>query len=327
MEKSTGTNAVQEPSEKISRRGFIKAGAAGLGAFVFGRKTAQASQVSQSGFNGRDKKTYSTPFDLVHVQGEDPYAMTIKAVESLGGMEVFVKKGTVVVIKPNIGWDRSPEQAANTNPLVVSALADMCFKAGAKRVNIFDNTCNNSARCYTNSGIKEAAEKAGAKIFFPDDWNIVEARFPYKSPMEGWPVFREAVECDTFINVPVLKHHGLTGLTLSMKNLMGVCSGRRGQMHYDIGRKLVDLTDFINPDLTVIDAYRVLMDNGPSGGSLSDVELKKTLLAGTDPTLADTYACGIVGKDPAQIPYIQTAFERGFGICEAAKARISRINL
>jgi uncharacterized protein (DUF362 family) len=313
-------------NKKISRRDFIKLCLAGLATAALHKNYVRPAIAAQSS-TGRKKSGAKGQCDLAVVKGEDPYMMTVKAVEALGGMGKFVKKGAVVVVKPNIGWDRNPEQAANTNPFVVAALVDLCLKAGAKRVNVFDVTCNDARRCYENSGIKKAAEKQGAKVYYPDDWNSVSAKFSYKSPMQDWPIIRDAVDCDTFINVPVLKHHGLTGLTLSMKNLMGVCGGDRGKMHRDIGTCLVDLTDFINPDLTVIDGYRFLTKHGPTGGDLKDVDTIKTVIAGTDPTLADAFAAELVSKDPKSVPNIEVAMKRNFGSADTAGAKISRVTL
>jgi len=310
---------------KISRKGFVKLCGIGIGGlalnsalfkFVFGQGDSSA---------GRTGKRVKGMHDLVVAKGQDPYAMTVKAIEALGGIERFVKKNSTVLIKPNIGWDRSPEQAGNTNPYVVGALVDMCFKAGAKRVNVFDNTCNDQKRCYANSGIEKIAREKGANVYFPDDWNIIKAKFSYASPMEGWPVYRDAMECDTFINVPVLKHHGLTGLTLSMKNLMGICSGNRGMMHFDIGTKLAHLTDFIKPDLTIIDAYRALKRNGPTGGNLEDVIDMKTLIAGTDPVLCDSYAAKLMDKDPMSISYISQGAKLNLGNADITKADILEV--
>lgn len=310
--------------KKMPRKEFLKllvSGLATLSVPLSGRSLGYADAPKGAGFNGRPKSGLKGDYDLVVAKGEDPFALTVKAVETMGGMGRFVRKGSTVVIKPNIGWDRSPEQAGNTNPRVVAALADMAYKAGAKRVNVFDITCNEARRCYASSGIASAAEAAGAKVYFPDEWDIVKASFGYKSPMEGWPILRDAIECDTFINVPVLKHHGLTRLTLSIKNLMGVCGGNRGQMHFNIGPKLVDLSRFINPDLTVIDAYRVLMRNGPTGGDLADVKTMKTVIAATDPTLADTYAAGLVDVDPMTVPYLKTAAQEKYGSLDVGTAK------
>jgi len=314
-------------NEKITRRNFLKFSFAGLALIAAGnfisavRPVFAASAVS----NGRPKRKINGKHDLVCAKGEDPYAMTVRAVEAMGGMAMFVKKNGVVVIKPNIGWDRTPEQAANTNPLVVAALIDLCFKAGAKRVNIFDVPCSDARRCYDNSGIAKAAKERGANVYFAEDWDVVKAKFKYASPMDGWPILRDAVECDTFINVPVLKHHGLTRLTLSMKNLMGVCTGNRGLIHQNIAKKIVDLTDFINPDLTVIDAYRYLYRNGPTGGNLNDVKRLNSLIVATDPTLADAYAAKLAGLDPLSLENIKVAVSRGFGSADIDKADIAVI--
>lgn len=315
-------------SDKITRRNFLKFSIAGLafiaaGNFVSAARTIFAQPAAS---NGRPKKNIKGKHDLVCAKGDDPYAMTVSAVEAMGGMGTFVKKNGVVVIKPNIGWDRSPEQAANTNPMVVAALIDLSFRAGAKKVNVFDMSCNDARRCYENSGIEKAAKERGANVYFPDDWDTVKAKFKYASPMEGWPVLKDAIGCDTFINVPVLKDHGLTKLTISMKNLMGTCTGNRGLIHQDIAVKIVDLADFISPDLTVIDAFRFLYRNGPTGGNLDDVKRLDSLIVATDPTLADAYAARLAGFDPLTIENIKVAVQRKFGSADLDKADIKVLN-
>jgi uncharacterized protein (DUF362 family) len=313
--------------ENISRSHFLKFLLGGLLLFLTESRFMKLAFAQSAESGPRAKKTIKTDEDLVSVNGPDPYKNTVAAVEGLGGMARFVKKGDVVVVKPNIGWDRSPEQAANTNPAVVAALVELCYKAGAKRVNVFDVTCNDARRCYENSGIQQAAKDKGAQVYLADSWNVVKAKFPYSSPMEGWTLLRDAVVCDVLINVPVLKHHGLTGLTLSMKNLMGICTGVRGLMHVGIGPKLVDLTDFINPELTVIDATRFLTRNGPSGGDLNDVVQLDTVFAAADPVLADAFACQLVKKDPMSVSYLQEAARRNMGIVDVGKAKVRAVKL
>ncbi|MBD3271516.1 MAG: DUF362 domain-containing protein [Elusimicrobia bacterium] len=310
----------------ITRGQFLKL-CAGTATYCSARSILAPLIHAQTEYNGRTKRTVQTPYDLAVAHGNDPFQMTVQAVRALGGMEKFVKKNSVVVVKPNIGWDREPEQAGNTNPDVVAALVELCYKAGARRVNVFDITCNDPRRCYANSGIQKAAEAKGAMVFIPDDWNMVKARFSKKSPMQDWPIFRDALSCDTLINVPIVKHHSLTRLTLSIKNLMGVCGGSRGSMHFNIGEKLSDLTGFMQPDLTVIDAFRVLMRHGPSGGNLEDVALKNTVIAGTDPVLADSYASRLMDRDPSEIPYIETAARQGLGSRDLSVAKIEHINI
>ena len=313
--------------KKLSRGQFFKTCLALIAYLVYGMRRPQQGLADNKTSDGRPKKNTRGAYDIVEAKGDDPYRVTVKAIEAMGGIDRFVKKGDTVLVKPNIGWDRSPEQAATTNPKVVAAIVELCFNAGARRVNVFDVTCNDARRCYDNSGIMQAAVAKGANVFFPDDWNTFEARLPYDSPLQGWPILRDALECDTFINVPILKHHSISKLTLSMKNLMGICGGNRGMMHRDIGTYLVDLTDFINPELTIIDAYRVLRRNGPTGGNLADVEERKTVIAATDPTLADTYAAKLFGIDPFDIPNIRVARDRKFGSVDIASASVSTIEV
>ncbi|HRZ14903.1 MAG TPA: DUF362 domain-containing protein [Candidatus Omnitrophota bacterium] len=311
-------------NKPVTRRGLMQFGLGSLLSLCVSQLIPPAvfAQLAGVTSNGRVKKQIKGDHDLAAVQGDDPAVITRKAVEAMGGMSRFVKKDAVVVVKPNMAWDRAPEYAANTNPQVVATLVQMCYECGARRVNVFDNPCNSAQRVYENTGIMRAAKEKGARVYFMDSWNFLKARFAYDSPMRDWPVFRDAIECDTFINVPIVKHHGLTGLTLSMKNLMGVCGGTRGLIHLDIGRKLVDITDFIAPDLTVVDAFRVLMRHGPSGGSLDDVALKRQVFAATDPTLADVYACRIMDVDYNTIPYIAEAIDRGMGAYDLGAADI-----
>ncbi|MGA2091313.1 MAG: DUF362 domain-containing protein, partial [Endomicrobiales bacterium] len=246
-------------------------------------------------------------------------------VGACGGMGHFVKKGAVVVVKPNIGWDRTPEQGANTHPAVVEALVRMSFEAGAKIVKVFDFTCNDSRRTYENSGISAAAKKAGATVYYVDDWKFFPAQFPAGSLMKDWPLFRDAVECDCLINVPVAKHHHLTGLTLSLKNLMGICGNNRGHMHQDITPKLAEVLTFMKPELTVIDASRILLRNGPSGGDVSDVKRMDTILASADPVLADAYAATLFGIEPAEIEHIKYAAEHNLGSMNIKAAKIAHV--
>jgi uncharacterized protein (DUF362 family) len=315
-------------SISLDRRSFLKlaAGTAAAGGLA-GILPPSRSQAAprDAGPNGRKGLGVKGKYDLVVVKGEDPAANVRKAVDEMGGMKRFVRKGATVVVKPNMAWDRTPEQAGNTNPAVVAELVAMCFEAGAKKVNVFDRTCEDKKRCYDVSGIRAAAEAKGARVYFVEDWMEVKAKFTKKAAMSDWPVFRDAIECDTFINAPVLKHHGLANLTLSMKNLMGICLGNRGNIHQDIGNKLVDLAMFIKPDLTVIDAYRMLMAHGPQGGNLDDVKMPKTVAVGTDPTLCDTWAAKFWGIDPMEVPNIAAAAARKFGSTNLGKAKVREL--
>lgn len=312
----------------LSRKGFLKITGTLLGwAFIGGGMPKRAFARAEKTLGPRPGRKASTLVDLAVIKGPDPAINTRKAVETLGGIQRFVRKGDVVVIKPNIGWDRTPEQAANTNPAVVAELVRMCREAGAKMVKVFDNTCNDARRCYENSGIAAAARSAGGIVFYTDDWRYLPGRFPAGSLMQDWPIFKDAVECDCFINVPIAKNHGLTGLTLSMKNLMGVCGGSRGKMHQQIDRKLTEVTAFIKPDLTVIDATRILMRHGPTGGNLSDVEERRTIIASADPVLADARAAMLFGIAPEDVGYVVAGAAAGLGSKDLKKARIKELTI
>lgn len=311
-------------SRKTFLRGF---GAGALLMLLSGRRGKRLFAAAGKKLPPRTGRAARTDLDLAVAKGKDTAAATRKAVDALGGMGRFVKSGDVVVVKPNIGWDRSPEQGANTHPLVVAALVAMCRQAGARTVKVFDHTCNDARRCYENSGIAEAAKKAGATVFYVSDWRYLPADMAGARYMNEWPVLKDAAECDVFINAPVAKHHGLASLTLSIKNLMGVCGGSRGRMHRDIDPKLVELAGFIKPDLTVIDASRILLRHGPTGGNLEDVKVLDTIIAGRDYVLADAYAATLFGRDPGEIGATKLAAAAGLGSMNLSGARIKTLSV
>lgn len=313
-------------STKFSRKRFIQFLSTVLAMLMFNKKRGNLA-FADTGIiiDPRKKRPNAPDYDLVACKGRNPDTITREAIRMLGGMEKFVRRNDIVVVKPNMAWDRTPEQAANTNPEVVKTVVEMCFEAGAKVVKVFDNTCNNAANAYEKSGIQEAAKEAKAVVYYVSDWKFYKGNYPKGSLMNEWPMFKDAVECDCFINIPVAKHHRLAKLTLSIKNLMGVCGGSRGQMHVDLDTKLAEVVGFIKPDLTIIDAYRILLRNGPTGGDLADVEEKKTVVASNDPVLADAYATRFFDMKPEDIGYIKKAAKMGFGSMDLAKAKIKEI--
>jgi uncharacterized protein (DUF362 family) len=268
-----------------------------------------------------------TPFDfpdLAVSEGDDPFSVTLKVVEALGGMKRFIKRGDVVVVKPNIGWDRVPDQAATTNPQVVRAVVTMCFDAGAKKVRIFDHTVNDPRRCYVRSGIVDVAKETGADISFIDSRKFREIDIGGVF-LKKWPLYRDVLETDRIINVPIAKDHGLSRLTMAMKNWMGVIGGNRGWLHQDIDNSLADLAMAIKPTLTILDAYRILVDNGPSGGDRQDVRFKRTVAAGIDQVSVDSFGATLFGLKGSDIGYIQNASERGLGIMDLDKIKIRNV--
>ncbi len=253
----------------------------------------------------------SSPSDPEGV-AEEARRLARQAIDALGGMGRFISRGDVVWIKPNIGWDRRPEQAATSNPDLVAALVEMCYQAGAKRVTVSDNPCNAAQRTFPRSGIQQAAEKAGAQSYFLDERKYRKMAINGQL-LKEWEVYTEAVEADKFINVPIVKHHSLCRATLGMKNLMGIIGGARNRFHQDIGRALADLAGFIKPTLVVMDAIRVLTANGPVGGSLADVKRTDTIAAGIDQVALDSFGATLLGCKPQEIDYIAEAARRGMG--------------
>jgi uncharacterized protein (DUF362 family) len=255
-------------------------------------------------------------------EGKDYMQITKSAIDALGGMKRFVKAGDIVLVKPNIGWDRKPEFAATTHPLVVKTIVEECLKAGAKRVKVFDNPCNEPRRSYENSGIPAALKG----IDNVEMKQMEEERYK-KVKLNGvalkeWEIYGEALSANVIINVPIAKHHSLTRLTLACKNIMGIMGGNRGYIHRDIEDALADMNSVVKSQLTIIDATRILTNHGPSGGSLRDVKVLDKVIASTDMVAADAYATGLFGLKPTDISITVTANKRGLGEIDLGKVKV-----
>ncbi|WP_163336185.1 DUF362 domain-containing protein [Desulfopila sp. IMCC35008] len=257
------------------------------------------------------------------------YSRLMKVVtEGLGGMGKFVSPGDTVVIKPNIGWDRTVEQGANSHPLVVRALVEMALESGAQKVKVFDHTCNEKRRCYANSGIQNALKQISdrrVRLEHIDRRKFVPVDIKKGKSLTRWDIYRDALEADCYINVPVAKHHSLSRLTLGLKNSMGVIGGNRGSLHHDLGQKLADLATVVRADLTVIDATRMLLRNGPQGGRVQDVKVADTIIATRDPVAADAYATLLFGLQPDDIDSTVAAHRLGLGEIDPARIMIRKI--
>jgi uncharacterized protein (DUF362 family) len=297
----------------MRRRDFLRALGVTMGAFWVCR-WAEGSQAADVAGVDLSIARNSPPADLVR-----------RAVAGLGGMGRFVSKGSIVVVKPNIGWDRTPEQAANTNPEVVGEVARLCFEAGAKTVKVFDRTCNEPRRCYNHSGIRDAATKAGAEVYYLVDSRFSSVSLPKGEAIKSWSLYRDALDCDALINVPIAKHHGLSRLTMAFKNLMGIMGDDRGEIHSGFERKIVDVATRVKPNLTILDATRVLLRNGPQGGRLSDVQELKTVVAGVDMVAVDSYGATLFGLKGTELPYLVNASKRGLGQIDLAKLKIKTV--
>jgi len=310
----------------MDRRDFLKrvaVGAAGItvaGPLFRMTRTAFAAEVPTLGAGVVPTLALAT--------GTDYEKLVAKILGALGGMKKFVKTGAKVVVKPNIGWDRNPAQGANTHPQVVKALVKQALDAGASKVMVFDRCCNDTRRSYANSGIAEAVESIGDRRVvceFMDDRKYVPVKIAKGVSITEWQFYKDALDADCYINVPVAKHHGMSRLTLGMKNVMGVIGGNRGLIHQSMGQRLADLNTVIRPKLTVIDATRILLRNGPQGGNLADVKVLDMVMASADPVAADAYATTLFDLKPDAIDSTRAAYQAGLGEMDLSKIHVLKV--
>lgn len=292
----------------VNRRNFLK--------FI----TTSVATMGLSG--GMTRLLADEPPMLSLAEGSDYGAITRNALNALGGIQKFVKPGNIVVVKPNLGWDRKPEYAANTHPLVVKAIAEECLKAGAKKVKIFDNPCNDPRRCYENSGVSAALKDVkNIELKYMEDERYKNTKLNGVF-LKEWELYDEALLADVFINVPVAKHHGLTRVSLGLKNIMGIMGGNRGYIHRGIEDALVDVSKVVKSHLTIIDATRILLNHGPQGGNLKDVKVLNKVIACQDIVAADAYATTFFGLNPQDISTTVTAHKRGMGEMNLSKVKV-----
>ncbi len=268
-----------------------------------------------------------SPPEAVWVEGGEPVELLTAALAAYGGIKSFIQPGDRVLVKPNIGWDRTPAQAANTNPDLVAEVVRLSLEAGAKKVQVLDRTCNDPRRCYDTSEIRAKAQAAGAQVQHIRFNRFTEIDLPQGQVLKKWPVYRDYLAADKVINIPVAKHHSMSRLTLGLKNLMGVLGGDRGTLHNDFSRKIIDITAQILPTVTIIDAYRILTANGPSGGNLMDVQKPRTLIMSTCTVSADWVATELFDLKPTDIGYLREAHRRGLNRFDPTKLNLKKIVL
>jgi uncharacterized protein (DUF362 family) len=304
----------------MERRDFLKKSfAAGI---------AAGSIASLTNFSDLFASPPSANFDMVAIKGGEADTMFDLAIEQLGGINKFVKKGQDVVVKPNIGWDVVPELGANTNPKLVSRIVKRCYEAGAKNVYVFDHTCDEWTKCYSNSGIERAAKDAGAKVVSGDSEKYYqEVEIPQGKILKKAKVHELLLQSAVFINVPILKHHGSGRVTVSLKNLMGVVWDRRYWHQNGLHQCIADFGTFRKPDLNIVDAYLVMKRNGPRGTSKEDVIEMKSQIISTDMVAADAAATKMFGMEPDKVPHILMADELRVGTKDLDKLNIKRVIL
>jgi len=247
-----------------------------------------------------------------------------KTFDTAGGIARFVSRGDVVVIKPNISWARRPELAATTNPEVLEAVIELCYESGAKKVRIADHTIHDARRCFAITGVGSVAKKTDADLVSPRS-SLMRKMKIHGHRLDIWPVFVPLVEADKLINLPIAKDHGLSTLTLGIKNWIGGVGGRRYALHQDIHQTIVDLAQFFKPTVTLIDATRIMVTNGPSGGSLSDVAQRNTLILSDDQVAADAAAARLFGVNPEKLGFIKLGEKWGLGTSDLLKLNRKKV--
>jgi len=251
--------------------------------------------------------------DMAVVRGKDPEKMMRAGLAEMGSIGSFVQKGDVVVIKPNVAFDRPPALGVTTNPDVLKAIARLCQEAGARKIIVADNPINQPEGCFFKSGIQQAAEEVGAEVMLPKPSAFALLKIEGEA-LSIWPMFYQPFEQATkVIGVAPCKDHNLCSASMTMKNWYGLLGGRRNQFHQKIHDVIADFSHMMKPTLVVLDATRILMQNGPTGGRLSDVSETNTIVIGTDMVAVDTFGYTLFGRDPDKLDYLHKAEARGLG--------------
>jgi uncharacterized protein (DUF362 family) len=313
----------------LSRRDFLKLGgaagaAAGLGLLGISCNSSKPATTSQR----QPVPPTGDQAYLAVAHGEDPNAIVKAALAPLGGIERFVKQGHDVILKPNICVDyHTAEFAATTNPQVVAMLVTLCLGAGARRVRVMDMPFGGTpSTAYAISGIEEAVKAAGGEMEIMSPVKFTKFDIPSGKDIKSWEIYRDVLETDVLIDVPIAKHHSLARLSMGSKNLLGVV-GNPNQIHQNLAQRIADLISVIQPTLTVVDAYRILMDHGPTGGSLNDVKQANTIIASHDIVAADSYGATLFGLTGAEIPYINKSADMGLGTMDLSSVKVEEVNV
>ncbi len=305
----------REAIKRLALTGVVLGGAAAATKLTFDRGGYGLSRPSGKR-QVRDfevgKSPTGSPVMAIAKSSTDPATLVQRAVDALGGIKHFISRGDVVAIKPNIGWDRVPAQAANTNPQVVAKMVKLAFEAGASKVIVTDASCNEPHRCFQRSGIWRAAYAMGATVILPAEHRFRSMRMQ-GDVLDEWPIYTPLINADKVINMPVAKNHNLAKYTAAMKNWYGMLGGRRNRLHQSINMSIADLATFMRPTLTVVDATRVLMRNGPQGGNIDDTRVMNQVIASLDQVAADAYGCTLIGQKRENIHYLKLGHERGIG--------------
>jgi Uncharacterized conserved protein len=324
----------------LSRRDFLKrvAGAsavaltgAGLAAALLDTSgpTAQPQTAAAKGLGDYSiEALHGKPGRMAVVRADpqaaqvDRKAMLERALAALGGLEAFIKPGDHVLLKVNAAFASSPMLGATTHPDLAAAVASLCLKAGAAQVSLTDNPINSPESCFALTGLADAAAKSGARVILPNEALFAPVSVPPSEKADGiggrlirdWPALAGAFKGVTkLVNLAPVKDHHRAGASMSLKNNYGFLGGRRNVFHQDINGIVAELSLLVRPTLCVLDGVTVMMSNGPTGGSLSDLKAAHMLAVSTDPVAADAFGLELLGRTLADVPYLKLAETAGAG--------------
>lgn len=310
--------------EKSSRRQFLaRAGKAGLSIGAAGIVSYKLYDAAGPRPGVKTKELVTLPdFSVPHrpgqtmsvVKGPDRIKTVNKAIELLGGIGRFVKAGETVVIKPNVAFASPPMLGATAQPELVAEVVKLCYKAGAKQVIVADNPINDPASCFMLSGIGKAASQAGAKVILPKDNFFRPITLAGGKLIRNWPIFyKPFAKADKLIGITPVKDHHRSGASMTMKNWYGLLGGRRNIFHQDINTIIAELAMMVKPTLVILDGTEVMVTNGPTGGSVSDLRRANTMIASCDAVAADSFGCSLLGMKVSDLPYLRKAQQAGAG--------------
>ncbi len=309
---------------RLTRRQFMQAAGIAAGAALVG---GGCSSEPEAGARPEPPAPTAGQAYLAVSRGSDPASITRAALAALGGIERFVAAGADVIVKPNICVAyHSPEYAATTNPTVVATLVSLALEAGARRVRVMDTPLGGTAEsAYAVSGISDAVQLAGGEMEVMSPVKFARYAIPQGRDITSWDVYRDIMEADVLINVPIAKDHALATLSLGQKNMLGVITDPN-LFHSNLAQRVADLASLVRPTLTVVDAVRILVDHGPTGGSLNDVRRTDTVIASHDPVAADAYAATLFGLEGSDVPYVQAAADMGLGTMNLSTIELEEVN-
>jgi uncharacterized protein (DUF362 family) len=301
-----------ESKQRMTRRKFLKTTAAGIALGLVGRPSFPIAKEE---------------VDLAVISG-DPAAATKKALEALGGISRFVKKGQRVVLKPNMSFTRTPEFGATTHPQVVATVAQACMEAGAQQVLVLDHTLHRAELCLERTGIREACKDiSGVHVLALQERKFFrEIKIPQGKVLDRVEVMKEVLDSPVLINIPVAKSHSATGISMGIKGLMGLIWDREiFHSQVNMNQALADLATVIKPQLTILDATRALTSGGPGGPG--EVKKPNLIIAGIDPVAVDSYGVGVVpwyGQNfkGRQVEHLQIAHQRGLGKIDIEQSKV-----